>query len=132
MIIHGISQKYFKAIDYFGDKLKLPKDIILEFSYSRKIPMLGHCWESDESIFSRVPIYCVQLKTGQDNQSLLETIAHEMCHIKQYVNHEITASLNTWRGIYVKDEPWEIEAEDFAINVYSELNNIRVKNEKKE
>jgi hypothetical protein len=123
MVIHGIGKKYFKAIAFFGEKLNLPNDVILEFSYSNDLGenVLGHCWESDDSIFSRVPIYCVQLRTKQDKKEILETIAHEMCHVKQYINHEITASLNTWRGVPVKGEPWEIEAEDFAISVCQQL-----------
>mgnify|MGYP001336154336 FL=1 len=123
MVIHGIGKKYFKAIAFFGEKLNLPNDVILEFSYSNDLGrnVLGHCWESEDSIFSRVPIYCVQLRTKQDKKEILETIAHEMCHVKQYINHEITASLNTWRGIAVKGEPWEIEAEDFAISVCQQL-----------
>tara|TARA_B100000902_G_C27288683_1_gene905869 strand:- start:85 stop:456 length:372 start_codon:yes stop_codon:yes gene_type:complete len=123
MVIHGIGKQYFKAISLFGEELNLPNDVILEFSYSNDLGenVLGHCWESDDSIFSRVPIYCIQLRTKQNKKQLLETIAHEMCHVKQYVNHEITASLNTWRGISVKGEPWEVEAEDFAIQITKKL-----------
>ena len=101
MVIHGIGKQYFKAIAFFGEKLNLPNDVILEFSYSKDLGenVLGHCWESEDSIFSRVPIYCVQLRTKQDKKEILETIAH----------------------VPVKGEPWEIEAEDFAISVCQQL-----------
>tara|TARA_Y100001937_G_scaffold113111_1_gene161449 strand:+ start:340 stop:717 length:378 start_codon:yes stop_codon:yes gene_type:complete len=110
MIIRGIGKKYYKAISFFGEKLGLPDSILIDFSYSNTMPQYGLCWRQERKHFR------IQLRTKQAHRNLLDTIAHEMVHVKQYIRNEINDSLNTWKGQYMrKDEPWEKEAEDLAI-----------------
>jgi len=46
----------------------------------------------------------------------LSTLAHEMVHVKQFVNHELDATLTRWKSnrycdnIDYWDQPWEKEA----------------------
>lgn len=109
MLVRGIGKQYYEAISFFSDKLRLPDSILIDFTYSNKMNVHGLCWRNDRSHF------CIKLQTKQTKRDLLDTIAHEMVHIKQYINNEIDDSLNTWKGQVRKDEPWEEEAEDLAI-----------------
>ena len=109
MIIRGIGKQYYEAISFFSDKLRLPDSILIDFTYSNKMNVHGLCWRNEHHHF------CIRLRTKQTKRDLLDTIAHEMVHIKQYVRNEINDSLNTWTGQVRKDEPWEEEAEDLAI-----------------
>ena len=109
MIIRGIGKQYYEAISFFSDKLRLPDSILIDFTYSNKMNVHGLCWRNERYHF------CIKLQTKQTKRDLLDTIAHEMVHVKQYINNEIDDSLNTWKGQVRKDEPWEEEAEDLAI-----------------
>ena len=109
MIIRGIGKQYYKAISFFSDRLRLPDSILIDFSYSGKMRQHGLCWRHENQHF------CIRLATKQTQRNLLDTIAHEMVHVKQYVNNEIDDTLNTWKGQVRKDEPWEEEAEGLAI-----------------
>ena len=60
--------------------------------------------------------YAVDIEKRQSMRRLLETVAHEMVHVKQYCRKEITGD-DTWNGKYINpkttdywDLPWEIEA----------------------
>ena len=109
MLVRGIGKQYYEAISFFSDKLRLPDSILIDFTYSNKMNVHGLCWRNERYHF------CIKLQTKQTKRDLLDTIAHEMVHVKQYINNEIDDSLNTWKGQVRKDEPWEEEAEDLAI-----------------
>ena len=109
MLVRGIGKQYYEAISFFSDKLRLPDSVLIDFTYSNKMNVKGLCWRDESQHFH------IQLRTKQTRRDLLDTIAHEMVHIKQYLKNEIDDSLNTWKGQVRKDEPWEEEAEDLAI-----------------
>ena len=109
MLVRGIGKQYYEAISFFSDKLRLPDGILIDFTYSNKMSVKGLCWRDERQNFY------IRLRTKQTRRDLLDTIAHEMVHIKQYLKNEIDDSLNTWKGQVRKDEPWEEEAEDLAI-----------------
>jgi len=109
MLVRGIGKQYYEAISFFSDKLRLPDSVLIDFTYSNKMNVKGLCWRNERYHF------CIKLQTKQTKRDLLDTIAHEMVHIKQYLKNEIDDSLNTWKGQVRKDEPWEEEAEDLAI-----------------
>ncbi len=109
MLVRGIGKQYYEAISFFSDKLRLPDSILIDFTYSNKMNVHGLGWRNERYHF------CIKLQTKQTKRDLLDTIAHEMVHVKQYINNEIDDSLNTWKGQVRKDEPWEEEAEDLAI-----------------
>lgn len=71
--------------------------------------------------------YCLELDSKREFEievdrtlrlrKLLETVAHEMVHVKQYARRELHPSNNTWCGKTYNpaktsywDLPWEIEA----------------------
>ena len=109
MLVRGIGKQYYEAISFFSDKLRLPDSVLIDFTYSNKMNVKGLCWRDERQHFY------IRLRTKQTKRDLLDTIAHEMVHIKQYLKNEIDDSLNTWKGQVRKDEPWEEEAEDLAI-----------------
>ena len=115
MLVRGIGKQYYEAISFFSDKLRLPDGILIDFTYSNKMSVKGLCWRDERSHFY------IRLRTKQTRRDLLDTIAHEMVHIKQYVRNEINDSLNTWKGQVRKDEPWEEEAEDLAIRLVNQF-----------
>ena len=77
-------------------------------------------WEDDTC--TRPREFTVRVDSSLDKQELLETVAHEMVHVKQYARGELkdftrTIKLCKWKGekmewekINYYDLPWEIEA----------------------
>ena len=79
--------------------------------------------------------YCLELDTKREFEikadrklklrKLLETIAHEMVHVKQYARRELHPSTNAWMGKTVNPEkvlywdlPWEIEEHGREIGLF--------------
>jgi hypothetical protein len=71
--------------------------------------------------------YCLELETNREFEleidktqtlrKMLETIAHEMVHVKQFARRELHPSNDNWHGKFYNakktnywDLPWEIEA----------------------
>ena len=59
----------------------------------------------------------IEIHPGIGVRNILTTLAHEMVHVKQYINGELNDSMTTWKGKNVNsdkmdywNQPWEIEA----------------------
>jgi hypothetical protein len=70
----------------------------------------------------------IEVHTGLGSRRTLETLAHEMVHVKQYVYGEIEETLMAWKGKkYDSDAndyyswPWEIEAHGKELGLYSKF-----------
>ena len=64
--------------------------------------------------------FFIEVDKTLDLRTLLETVAHEMVHVKQYARGELFENIklqkHRWQGLYLNkdpeywDRPWEIEA----------------------
>lgn len=61
--------------------------------------------------------FLIEIHPGIGVRNIFETLAHEMVHVKQYVDGELNDTMTTWRGKRVNadnieywSQPWEIEA----------------------
>ena len=73
---------------------------------------LGYCLELDTN-----REFEIEIDRTQPLRLLLETVAHEMVHVKQYARRELHPSTDKWMGktynpkkVSYWDLPWEIEA----------------------
>ena len=81
---------------------------------------LGYCLElEDKRTFE------LEIDRTQPLRQLLETVAHEMVHVKQYARHELHPSKEAWLGKTVNpkkvsywDLPWEIEAHGREVGLF--------------
>ena len=128
---HSFSSKKKKKIDNFIefciDRL-LPKqkaskqNYYIHFEFHAKMKLKGETEvESDTSQKGRYKEYIVTIKKDKDFAEILQTIAHELVHVKQYaegtLNFGKDLNHSIWKG-KVYDEkkisywelPWEIEA----------------------
>tara|TARA_B100000242_G_scaffold281953_1_gene242777 strand:- start:459 stop:944 length:486 start_codon:yes stop_codon:yes gene_type:complete len=119
-------KKYVKSMaDFCGEKLlgsrlypKIELRIELVKNLMKKEKIYGDAiWEDDE----RYPKeFTIRADASQPLRRVLETIAHEMVHVKQYAKdelHEYTMKKgHRYKGKFFSDkldywdEPWEIEA----------------------
>ena len=127
-------KKYVKSMaDFCGEMLlgsrlypKIELRIELVKNLMKKEKIYGDAiWEDDE----RYPKeFTIRADASQPLRRVLETIAHEMVHVKQYAKNELheytmkkghrykgeffSDKLNYW------DEPWEIEAHGREIGLF--------------
>jgi len=98
---------------------KVEVDIKLINNLRDQEELVGDCtWEDSRY---RPRHFTVRIDAAQDKHDMLETVAHEMVHVKQYARGELKdtnhLSLCKWKDKVVDsdkvnyyDQPWEIEA----------------------
>lgn len=107
----------------FCIKTLMPRMQTLEITVKLCTPeakAMGYCLELDTKREFEIKADC-KLKL----RKLLETIAHEMVHVKQYARRELHPSTNAWMGKTVNpdkvlywDLPWEIEAHGREVGLF--------------
>jgi len=107
-------RKYVESISEFCIKTLMPRMRNLDITIKLKTlkDAYGYCLETDNKRTFEIEVHRdLKLRT------LLETVAHEMVHVKQYARRELHPVHNTWCGKTYNpkktsywDLPWEIEA----------------------
>jgi hypothetical protein len=100
---------------------KLSIKIQLICRLTEKESLAGDCiWEDDSC--NRPREFTIRIDSTQDETAMMETVAHEMVHVKQYARGELKDFFSTnkvckWQGGNINiskmdyyDQPWEIEA----------------------
>jgi hypothetical protein len=114
-------------IEFCVDKLmprlkdKLAIDVTLIANLTEKEGLAGDCIWNDDSC-NRPREFIIRVDSTQDRDDMMETVAHEMVHVKQYARGELkdfsaTDAVCKWQGKDINlsklnyyDHPWEIEA----------------------
>jgi len=107
-------RKYVESMVEFCVKTLMPRMKTLDITIKLKTPKgaMGYCLELDNN-----RQFEIEVDRTQSLRLLLETVAHEMVHVKQYARRELHPVHNTWCGKTINpkkisywDLPWEIEA----------------------
>lgn len=111
----NVSQKNRVAsIAEFCIKTLMPRMRTLDVTIKLCKPKgaMGYCLELDDN-----RTFEIEADRTLPMRKLLETVAHEMVHVKQYARRELHPSTDTWLGktynpkkVSYWDLPWEIEA----------------------
>ena len=88
-----------------------------EIRFSPKITEYGFASIVDYNTRKQPRKFLIELHPHIGSRRILETLAHEMVHIKQYIENETNDELTRWRGKRVDPDkidywvqPWEIDA----------------------
>jgi hypothetical protein len=115
-------RKYAESmVDFCIDMLGLGKirtlDITVHFT-NKTGDSEGLCCRVDDREYE------IEINKNLKLRTMLETIAHEMVHVKQYVRHELKEP-TVWKGTNVDtdkveywDLPWEIEAHGREVGLF--------------
>lgn len=121
------SQKQYvtSIVNYCIKKLmpRLDLDIIVKLTDLSKQNVYGYCNadpEGDAARLDRPRTFEIEIHSKLKLRRLLETVAHEMVHVKQYARGELyqgsRVNKHRWQGKWLDkdpdywDQPWEIEA----------------------
>ena len=115
-------KKHTQRMVEFCVKTLMPrmKTLDIEVKLCKPTCALGYCLELDNQ-----RQFEIEIDKTQPLRRLLETVAHEMVHVKQYARRELHPSTDAWMGktynpkkISYWDLPWEIEAHGREIGLF--------------
>ena len=117
-----VQRKHAKSMVKFCVETLMPKmeTLDIEVKLCKLDNALGYCLETDDKRTFEIEIH----KT-QSLRKMLETVAHEMVHVKQYARRELHPADDVWMGktynpkkISYWDLPWEIEAHGREVGLF--------------
>ena len=115
-------RKHVQTMVEFCIETLMPRMRTLEITVNLCKPTgaLGYCLELDNK-----REFELEVDKTQSMRKLLETVAHEMVHVKQYARRELHPSKEAWLGKTVNpkklsywDLPWEIEAHGREVGLF--------------
>jgi len=110
-----------RAAEYFSSELipnkRIRNNCYTLICFNDKITEFGCAEIIGYNTLNRAREFKIEIHPGIGSRNILETLAHEMVHVKQYVDGELNDSLTNWRGKKVNSDdidywiqPWELEA----------------------
>lgn len=115
-------KKYARSMVKFCIKTLMPRMYTLDITVNLTTPKgaMGYCLELDNK-----REFEIEADRRLRLRKLLETIAHEMVHVKQYARRELHPVNDTWCGktynpkkVSYWDLPWEIEAHGREVGLF--------------
>jgi hypothetical protein len=86
-------------------------------NFTNKIDALGYANVEEYNSKKQPREFLIELHSGIGARKILEALAHEMVHVKQYIEGETDDQLSVWRGKKINSDkldywihPWEIDA----------------------
>ncbi len=113
---------YAESLASFCVKMLMPRMRSLEIDIKLCKPKsaLGYCLELDTN-----REFELEIDKTQPMRRMLETVAHEMVHVKQFARRELHPSTDEWYGktynpkkVSYWDLPWEIEAHGREVGLF--------------
>ena len=115
-------RKHVQTMVEFCIETLMPRMRTLEITVNLCKPKgaLGYCLELDNK-----REFELEVDKTQPMRKLLETVAHEMVHVKQYARREMNPHSDDWLGktynpkkVSYWDLPWEIEAHGREVGLF--------------
>lgn len=134
MVISGsLLKKEEKAILFFAERLfgrSMMRNLGIRIRKVKDFDVFGLVSVEDYNASGKPRDFLIEVKRGLNDEDFLMTIAHELVHVRQYVRGDLNEEMSYWRGASVKaseipyaEQPWEIEAEEVAEELYKEYIN---------
>lgn len=133
MVISGpISKREEKAILFFAERLfgrAMMRNLGVRIRKVKDFDVFGLVSVEDYNAAGKPREFLIELRRGLEENDFLETVAHELVHVRQYVRGELNEEMSYWRGAPVNpseipyaEQPWEIEAEEIGKALVAEYN----------
>lgn len=127
-----------EAGEFFATQLienkRIRNNCFTTIRFTAKIDEYGFASVEDVNTQNKPREFLIEIHPGIGVKNILSTLAHEMVHVKQYINGELNEEMSTWKGRKVNSDkidywvqPWEVEAhglEQGLIYKYVVLNQL--------
>ena len=99
------------------DNKKILNNLIINVKFDPNLSVLGYASIDGYNTMNHPREFLIEVNPDIGARGILETLTHEMVHVKQYINGEIDETLKFWKGRKFDSDsndyyshPWEIEA----------------------
>jgi hypothetical protein len=110
-----------RAAAFYAEELipnkRIRNNCTTQILFSSKIDEYGFASIEDYNTKKQPRSFLIEIHPHLGSRRILETLAHEMVHVKQYIENETNDELTRWRGKKVDPDkidywvqPWEIDA----------------------
>jgi hypothetical protein len=108
-----------RAVHFYAKNLmseKMLENISIKITFRKGMDVYGYATVAERNDSGRAREFEIEINPVIGAHDILDTLAHEMVHVKQFAYSETNDSLTRWMGENVPeemdyyDEPWEIEA----------------------
>jgi hypothetical protein len=110
-----------KAASFFAEELipntRIRNNCYTVIVFNPEITEYGYAEIKGYNTLKKARDFIIEIHPGIGVRNIFETLAHEMVHVKQYVEGELDDTMTTWRGKKIKSDnieywyqPWEVEA----------------------
>ena len=121
-----------KAASFFAKELipntRIRNNCHTLIIFNNKLVEYGCAEIQDYNTAKQARDFLIQIHPGIGARNIFETLAHEMVHVKQYVNGELNDTMTNWRGKKVNSDnieywsqPWEIEAYGIQAGLFTKF-----------
>lgn len=119
-----------RAAIFYAEQLISPKmmeNIFIRIKFDKKLEEYGYASVEEYNTSGKPREFCIELNPNIGAHDILETLAHEMVHVKQYVYSETNEALTRWKGTKIQDDldyfshPWEIEAYGMSVGLFRQF-----------
>ena len=80
------------------------ENIYLTIKFDPKLDVYGYASVEEYNPSGKAREFLIELNPNIGAREILDTLAHEMVHVKQYAYSETNERMTRWRGEYVPDE----------------------------
>ncbi|NBP16863.1 hypothetical protein EBU95_21190, partial [bacterium] len=110
-----------RAASFYSKELikntRIRNNCSVKIRFDGKLQEYGYCLVEDYNTAKQARDFLIELHPGIGARRILETLAHEMVHLKQFAFNETNDQLSMWRGEKIDSDkveywshPWEIDA----------------------
>jgi len=119
-----------RAAIFYAENLmtaKMLENICVRIEFNSKLDVLGYADVLDYNESNKPREFQIELNPIIGSHDILETLAHEMVHVKQYAYKEMNEYGTRWRGQKITenlnyyDEPWEVEAFGLSTGLFTKF-----------
>jgi hypothetical protein len=119
-----------RAAIFYAQELmstKMSDNIFIRIKFNSKLDALGYAGVIDYNESNKPREFEIELNPIIGSHDILETLAHEMVHVKQYAYNEMNEYGTRWRGQKITenlnyyDEPWEVEAFGVSTGLFTKF-----------
>lgn len=122
MIIYGnLKKNYREALDFFVATLfsrQMYKHLSVKVAFKNNLDTIhGLIYIDDYNTTGKPRSFVIEVNRKDPENEIIQTLAHEVVHMRQYVYGHLNENMSYWKGKKVNsdkinyfDQPWEIEA----------------------
>jgi hypothetical protein len=126
-----IRSKHKKALNFFAEKLFSPQmvaNLHIRVKFVSNTDDYGAIYVDDYNVVGEPRYFLMEICKEDDMNTQIQTMAHEMVHVRQFVRKEINEELTKWKSRKVnsetvpyEDHPWEIQANRIGDRMFTEF-----------